>query len=66
MQEIRRISPGTKVVIISSDGSENNVRRALAAGALRFMEKPFDNSEVMAALEAALSRQPASSPSPNK
>ncbi|TRZ78386.1 MAG: response regulator [Deltaproteobacteria bacterium] len=66
MQEIRRISPGTKVVIISSDGSENNVRRALAAGALRFMEKPFDNSEVMAVVEAVLSRQPAPSPSPNE
>lgn len=66
LQEIRRISPGTKVVIISSDGSENNVRRALAAGALRFMEKPFDNSEVMAVVEAALSRKTAPSPSPNE
>lgn len=66
MQEIRRISPGTKVVIISSDGSENNVRRALAEGALRFMEKPFDISEVMAVVEAALLRQPSPSPSPNE
>lgn len=62
MQEIRRISPDTKVVIISSDGSENNVRRALAAGALRFMEKPYDNSEIMEVLEAALPRKPASRP----
>jgi len=57
MQEIRRISPGTKVVIISSDGSENNIRRALAAGALRFIEKPFENAEVMAVLAEALPRQ---------
>jgi len=64
MREIRRISPDTKVVIISSDGSENNVRRALAAGALRFMEKPYDNSEVMEVLEAARQREPAP-PSPN-
>lgn len=65
MQEIRRISPDTKIVILSSDGSENNVRRALAAGALRFMEKPFDNSEVMEILEAACPRKPAP-PSPNE
>jgi len=65
MQEIRRISPGTKIVILSSDGAENNVRRALAAGALRFMEKPYDNSEVMEVLEAALPRKPAFHP-PNE
>jgi DNA-binding response OmpR family regulator len=65
LKEIRRISRDTKVVIISSDGSEDNVRRALAAGALRFMEKPFDNSEVMEALEAARPQNPAFHP-PNE
>jgi len=65
MQEILRISPDTKVVILSSDGSENNVRRALAAGALRFMEKPFDLSEVIEVLEAVLPRKQASRP-PNE
>jgi len=65
IREIRRISPGTKVVILSSDGSENNVRRALAEGALRFMEKPYENSEVMEILEAARPPKPAP-PSPNE
>jgi DNA-binding response OmpR family regulator len=65
LQEIRRISPDTQVVILSSDGSKNNVRRALAAGALRFMEKPYDKSEVMEVLEAVLPRKPASRP-PNE
>ena len=65
MREIRRISPGTQIVILSSDGSENNVRRALAAGALRFMEKPYDVAEVTELLESALSRKPAP-PSPNE
>lgn len=64
MQEIRRISPGAKVVIISSDGSEDNVRRALAAGASMFMEKPFDNAEVMTVLAAVLPCQPPPSSSP--
>lgn len=58
--EIRRISPDTQVVILSSDGSEDNVRRALAAGALRFIEKPYDNAGVMEALEAARPRESAS------
>lgn len=65
MPEIRRISPDTKVVILSSDGSEDNIRRALAAGAMRFMEKPYDNSEVMEVLEAVLPRKPAFHP-PNE
>jgi|GEM_PF-847422 len=66
MQDIRRISPGTKVVIISSDGSEDNARRALAAGALMFIEKPFDDAELMTALAALQLGQPPSSSSPRR
>jgi DNA-binding response OmpR family regulator len=62
LREIRRISPATKVVILSSDGSENNVRWALAAGAVRFVEKPYEISEVMDALDAARPREPGSPP----
>jgi len=65
MREIRRISPDTQVVILSSDGSEDNVRRALAEGALRFMEKPYDNSEVMEVVESARPPKPALPP-PNE
>lgn len=54
MKELRWISPGTKFVIISSDGSAMNVQRALSEGALRFLHKPFDRSEFEEALEAAL------------
>jgi two-component system response regulator HydG len=53
MQDIREVSPDTKIVIISSDGSAGNVQRAMAGGALRFMEKPFDASDILAVLEAA-------------
>ena len=66
MKEIRKISPTTKVVIMSSDGSEDTVRRVLSVGAMRFMEKPFDNSEVMTVLEATLLRKPAPRPSTNE
>lgn len=62
LREIRRISPDTKVVILSSDGSEKNVRRAFAAGAVRFVEKPYEISEVMDALDAARPREPGSPP----
>ncbi|MBI5576060.1 MAG: response regulator [Deltaproteobacteria bacterium] len=54
---IRGISPGTKVVVISSNGSESNVRRAMAAGAVRFMEKPYTCEELAEALEAVFPRK---------
>lgn len=57
LPEIRRISPGTKVVVISSDSSEDTVRRARAAGAMRFMEKPYSSEQLLEVLEAAAPRQ---------
>jgi len=39
LEEIRSISPGSKVVVISSHRSEDNVQRAIVGGAVRFMEK---------------------------
>jgi len=44
--EIDRISPDTKIIIMSGDASETNRQRALSGGALQFLEKPFDLSEV--------------------
>lgn len=63
LPEILRISPGTKVIVISSDGSENNIRRAMAAGAVRFMEKPFANEQLLEALEAAALHRSEGTPS---
>lgn len=46
LEEIGRISPGAKIVIMSGDASETNRKRAYNGGALQFLEKPFDLSEV--------------------
>lgn len=53
LPKINLISPDTKVVIMSSDGSETNVRRALTRGALRFLQKPFDSSEIDEIIKSA-------------
>lgn len=40
--EIREISPGTRVVIVTGDVTDANRDAARKAGADRFVEKPFD------------------------
>lgn len=42
LEEIKRVSPGTRVIVISADADTANIRRAIAAGAEQFIEKPFD------------------------
>ncbi|MEW6720416.1 MAG: response regulator [Thermodesulfobacteriota bacterium] len=42
MKTIRKDSPGTRIAVISWDGSAANKEAALAAGAMQFLEKPFD------------------------
>jgi CheY-like chemotaxis protein len=46
LEEIGRISPDSKIVVMSGDASETNRKRAYNGGALQFLEKPFDLSEV--------------------
>lgn len=53
LPEIGRISPDAKIVVMSGDASESNRRRALAGGALQFLEKPFDLSELHFLLKSA-------------
>ncbi len=46
LEEIKRVSPGTRVIVISADADAPNIRRAIAAGAEQFIEKPFDPATV--------------------
>ncbi len=48
LREIGRMSPGTRVIVISADAEADNVRGAIAAGAEQFFEKPFDPSTLRA------------------
>jgi CheY-like chemotaxis protein len=42
LEELKRLSPATRVIVVSADASPANIRRAIAAGADQFVEKPFD------------------------
>lgn len=44
--EIHKISPITKIIVMSADNSETNRQRALAEGAIQFLEKPFELKEL--------------------
>lgn len=53
---IRAASPGTRIVVVSGDGSARNKESALAAGVEQFLEKPFD-LEVLVRFVEGLSRE---------
>ncbi len=57
LREIRRISPETRVIIISSDGTEENRLRALTAGAMGLLEKPFNVRDVNEVIRRAYSEE---------
>lgn len=52
LEEIKRGSPATRVIVISADASPATVRRALAGGAEQFVEKPFDPSTILGYAQA--------------
>ena len=52
--EIERISPDTTIIVMSGDASETNRESAFAGGALQFLEKPFDLSEIHGILKSTL------------
>ncbi len=54
LRKIRAQSPGTRVVISSADGSDANKELALSAGAVQFIEKPFEISLIQRVVTGAL------------
>jgi CheY-like chemotaxis protein len=52
LQEIDKISPAPTIIIMSGDASDTNRQRAYNGGAVQFLEKPFDLSEVHGILES--------------
>ncbi len=51
--EIGRLVPGTKIVILTTFGADDNIRRALAGGAVGFVLKASDPRELIMAVHAA-------------
>ncbi len=49
-EEIAKMQLGTKIVMCSSMGYENVVKKALQSGACAFIVKPFDESTILKTL----------------
>ncbi|HEY6073945.1 MAG TPA: response regulator [Anaerolineales bacterium] len=58
LREIDKISPVAKIIVISGDASETNRQRAYNGGALQFLEKPFELSDVHAVLRSLTGQYP--------
>jgi len=58
LEEIGRISSDSKIVVMSADATDQNRQRALSGGAVQFLEKPFDLSEIHSVLRNVSSRFP--------
>ena len=54
LEEVGRISPNVKIAIMSGDASETNRENAFSGGALQFLEKPLDLSEIHSILKSTL------------
>jgi DNA-binding response OmpR family regulator len=54
LEEVGRISPNVKIAIMSGDASETNRENAVSGGALQFLEKPLDLSEIHSILRSTL------------
>jgi DNA-binding response OmpR family regulator len=51
LREIRNISPGTRVIMMTADNSDDNRQKAVELGAVRFMGKPFSIHEIREVLQ---------------
>lgn len=56
-EELLRIHPGLPVIILTAHGSIPNAVEAMQRGATGYLTKPFDDKELKASLERALSQQ---------
>lgn len=57
VQEIRKRSPNTEIIVVTGYGSVAKAAAATRAGAFYFLEKPIDFDELQILLEKALERQ---------
>ena len=55
-REIRRKMPGLPVIVMTGHGDVPMAVQAMKDGAIEFLEKPFEKTTLMAALEAAFTR----------
>jgi two-component system chemotaxis response regulator CheY len=54
LEKIRELEPTARIVVVSADIQTSSHDLAGAAGAAAFINKPFERTEILAALDAAL------------
>ena len=54
LQKIRELDPAARIVVVSADIQTSSQDMAGEAGAAAFINKPFDRTDILSALDAAL------------
>jgi len=54
LQKIRELDPRARVIVVSADIQTSSQDLAGEAGAAAFINKPFDKSDILSALDTAL------------
>ena len=54
LQKLRELDAAARIVVVSADIQSSSLRLAEEAGAKAFINKPFDKTEILGALDAAL------------
>lgn len=57
LREIMKLDPSTKVIICSSVGEEDTIRKAIESGAVDFITKPFTATDIALAVERSFARR---------
>ncbi len=58
-RRLARTDPGLPIVVVTGYGDDLTRREALAAGAVAFMSKPFDDQVLLEAMRRAMAGPPA-------
>ncbi len=58
LDDLRRSGSGSRVIVITANGSINRAVQAMRAGAFDFLVKPFDETRLVNAVENALASAP--------
>jgi two-component system response regulator RegA len=51
LTEIKKLSPDTRVIMMTADNTEDNRKKAMELGAVRFIGKPFGIPEIRQVLQ---------------
>lgn len=54
LKEIKSLGKNVKIVIVSSSGTQSNLRKSIEAGADDFIQKPWEQSQIDSIIEKLL------------